>query len=135
MGRTRPKTKKVKPVITENTAESAAPPSVPALLEKAQELIVRCEYELAGRFASRVLEREPGNVEAQEILGVVQLETGELEAAKQVRLSSCTVPSVLSSDYHPHAFVDIPITHTPKPRCPICPAPFCPSIPGPIERR
>ncbi|KAJ8461797.1 hypothetical protein ONZ51_g11309 [Trametes cubensis] len=87
MGRTRPKTKKVKPVITENTAESAAPPSVPALLEKAQELIVRCECELAGRFASRVLEREPGNVEAKEILGVVQLETGELEAAKQTFLS------------------------------------------------
>ncbi|KAI9060656.1 TPR-like protein [Trametes sanguinea] len=83
MGRTRPKTKKVKQLVTENTAESAAPPSVPALLEKAQELIVQCNYELAGRFAQRVLEREPANIEAKEMLGVVQLETGELEAAKE----------------------------------------------------
>ncbi|KAI0359859.1 TPR-like protein [Trametes cingulata] len=83
MGRTRPKTRKVKPLITENTVEAAVPPSVPALLEKAQELIVQCEYELAGRFARRVLEREPGNVEAKEMLGVTQLETGELDAAKE----------------------------------------------------
>ncbi|KAI0635934.1 hypothetical protein C8Q77DRAFT_1100465 [Trametes polyzona] len=83
MGRTRPKTRKAKQLVTENTAEMAAPPSVPALLEKAQELIVRCEYELANRFARRVLEREPRNVEAKEILGVTQLETGELDAAKE----------------------------------------------------
>ncbi|CDO73722.1 hypothetical protein BN946_scf185015.g50 [Trametes cinnabarina] len=83
MGRTRTKTKKVKPLVTEDMAESAAPPSVSALLEKAQELIVQCNYELAGRFAQRVLEREPANVEAKEMLGVVQLETGELDAAKE----------------------------------------------------
>ncbi|RPD60083.1 TPR-like protein [Lentinus tigrinus ALCF2SS1-7] len=88
MGRTRPKTRKIKPVVTANTAEeSASAPSVPALLEKAQSLIVQCDYELAGRFARRVLEREPGNVEAKEMLGVTQLETGELDAARKTFLS------------------------------------------------
>ncbi|KAI0707353.1 TPR-like protein [Earliella scabrosa] len=84
MGRTRPKTRKIKPVVTQNTAEEPPPPPpISALLEKAQALIVQCDYDLAGRFARRVLEREPDNVEAKEMLGVVQLETGELLAAKE----------------------------------------------------
>ncbi len=87
MGRTRPKTRKIKPITTSNSAEEPAPPpSIPALLEKAQVLIAQCDYDLAGRFARRILEREPQNVEAKEILGVSQLETGELLAAKEVRL-------------------------------------------------
>ncbi|RDX57294.1 TPR-like protein [Lentinus brumalis] len=88
MGRTRPKTRKIKPILTENTAEE--PPSAPstsALLEKAQALIAQCDYELAGRFALRILEREPGNAEAKEMLGVTQLELGELDAAKETFLS------------------------------------------------
>ena len=86
MGRTRPRTRKIKPVVTENTAEDPPPqPSISALLERAQALIVQCDYDLAGRFARRILEREAGHVEAKEILGVSQLETGELFAAKEVR--------------------------------------------------
>jgi tetratricopeptide (TPR) repeat protein len=57
------------------------------LLEKAQELIVQCDYDLAGKFVQRVLKRAPDNVEGKEILGVVQLETGHLDAAKQTFLS------------------------------------------------
>nr|VWO96198.1 Myo-inositol-2-dehydrogenase [Ganoderma boninense] len=88
MGRTRPKTKKIKPLVTENSSDGpAAAPSISSLLEKAQTLIVQCDYELAGRFARRVLEREPGNVEAKEMLGVTQLETGEIFAAKETFLS------------------------------------------------
>ncbi|PIL35578.1 hypothetical protein GSI_02306 [Ganoderma sinense ZZ0214-1] len=84
MGRTRPKAKKIKPLVTENSSDGpAAAPSIPSLLEKAQTLIVQCDYELAGRFARRVLEREPGNVEAKEMLGVTQLETGKIFAAKE----------------------------------------------------
>ncbi|KAH9945181.1 uncharacterized protein BXZ73DRAFT_73368 [Epithele typhae] len=85
MGRTRPKSRKAKPPATETAAAaaSAPSPSVPALLEKAQELIVQCDYELAARFAQRVLEREPANAEAKEALGVAQLEMGELLAAKE----------------------------------------------------
>ncbi|KAJ7639872.1 hypothetical protein DFH06DRAFT_1001372 [Mycena polygramma] len=61
---------------------SSAPPSIPALLEKAQTLIVQCDYELAQRFVTRVLEQQPSNAEAKEMLGVVQLEMGEIDAAR-----------------------------------------------------
>ncbi|KAJ7035086.1 hypothetical protein C8F04DRAFT_1210500 [Mycena alexandri] len=57
-------------------------PSIPALLEKAQSLIVQCDYELAQRFITRILEQQPSNAEAKEMLGVVQLEMGEIEAAR-----------------------------------------------------
>lgn len=84
MGRTRPKTRKAKPVVTANTSEAAEPPSISSLLQKAQSLIVQCDYDLAKLFTQRVLEREPKNTEAREMLGVVHLETGEIEAAKKV---------------------------------------------------
>ncbi|KAI0001420.1 hypothetical protein BJV74DRAFT_818500 [Russula compacta] len=90
MGRTRPKTRKVRPPaaeLTETQRESKSEPTIEALLEKAQELIIQCDYDLAGRFAERVLKRAPNNVEGKEILGVVQLETGLLDAAKQTFLS------------------------------------------------
>lgn len=93
MGRTRPKTRKARPPafeLTESQPEKKSEPSIEALLEKAQELIVQCDYNLAGKFVERVLQRAPDNVEGKEILGVVQLETGVLDAAKQVRTQSCT---------------------------------------------
>ena len=89
MGRTRPKTRKARPPapeLAETHRENKSEPTVEALLEKAQELIVQCDYNLAGKFVERVLKRAPDNVEGKEILGVVQLETGLLDAAKQVRL-------------------------------------------------
>jgi len=93
MGRTRPKTRKARPPaieLTESQPEKKSEPSIEALLEKAQELIVQCDYNLAGTFVERVLQRAPDNVEGKEILGMVQLETGVLDAAKQVRTQSCT---------------------------------------------
>jgi len=87
MGRTRPKTRKSKPLITANTLEEIAPPPISSLLEKAQSLIIQCDYDLAQRFVQRVLDREPKNVEAKEMLGVVQLETGDIESAKQTFLT------------------------------------------------
>lgn len=84
MGRTRPKNRKARPPAPELT-ENKSEPTIEALLEKAQELIVQCDYDLAGKFVERVLKRAPDNVEGKEILGVVQLETGHLDAAKQVR--------------------------------------------------
>ena len=91
MGRTRPKTRKARPPapeLAETLRENKSEPTVEALLEKAQELIVQCDYDLAGKFVERVLRRAPDNVEGKEILGVVQLETGLLDAAKQVRFTS-----------------------------------------------
>ena len=96
MGRTRPKSRKAHPApaAPANTAENASP-SVPALLEKAQSLIVQCDYELAGRFVKRILQRESTNAVAKEMLGVIQLEIGELLDAKKVRLLSCLTIAVL----------------------------------------
>ena len=88
MGRTRPKNRKARPPIddlAERHEEKGSGPTVEALLEKTQELIVQCDYNLAGRFLDRVLKRAPDNAEAKEMLGVVQLETGLLDAAKLVR--------------------------------------------------
>ncbi|KAH9039695.1 hypothetical protein EDB84DRAFT_1477585 [Lactarius hengduanensis] len=90
MGRTRTKNRKARPPIddlAERQGEKKSEPTIEALLEKAQELIVQCDYDLAGRFIDRVLKRAPDNAEAKEMLGVVQLETGLLDAAKQTFLS------------------------------------------------
>lgn len=87
MGRTRPNAKKASVIAVKDVGsapDTKALPSSPALLEKAQSLIVQCDYELAGLFIRRVLDREPNNAQAKEMLGVVQLEIGELELAKAV---------------------------------------------------
>ncbi|KAJ3480648.1 hypothetical protein NLI96_g8193 [Meripilus lineatus] len=83
MGRMRTKTRKGKPVVTKNTSEELQPPSIASLYQKAQSLVVQGDYDLALRFAQRILEREPRNVETRELLGVVQLETGDLDSARQ----------------------------------------------------
>jgi tetratricopeptide (TPR) repeat protein len=87
MGRIRAKSKKAALAADAPAAPKSAP-TIPALLEKAQGLIVQCNYELAQQFAQRVLEREPRHADAREMVGVCQLETGALDEAKQVR--ECT---------------------------------------------
>ena len=91
MGRTRTKQKK-SPYITDSSGDVAikSEPPIEALLGKAQDLLVQCDFELAGRFVDRVLQRSPHHAEAKEILGVIQLETGDLEGARQVRDLVCT---------------------------------------------
>lgn len=85
MGRTRPKKQSIiKPTEPVQPTPSKKRPSISSLLEKAQTLIVQCDYELALKFVRRILEQQPGNVEAKEMLGVALLETGDLEGAKQV---------------------------------------------------
>ncbi|KAL1690619.1 hypothetical protein GGG16DRAFT_113943 [Schizophyllum commune] len=85
MGRTQLKTKLRRKVFVEETQQPAAPaPTVEALLEKAQTLIVQCDYELARKFIQRALEQRPDNALAKEMLGVSHLELGELEQAKQI---------------------------------------------------
>ncbi len=87
MGRTRTKNKKLHSKATDSSANNVSEkngPSVSVLLEKAQSLMVQCDYELALRFLRRVIEKDPKNIEAKEILGIALLETGEVEAAKDV---------------------------------------------------
>lgn len=89
MGRTRTKSRKAQaagavPGTTTKSESTQQSPPIPALLEKAQTLIVQCDYGLAERFVQRILEREPTHAAAREMLGVIHLETGELDLAKQV---------------------------------------------------
>jgi Flp pilus assembly protein TadD len=90
MGRTRTKSKKPllsvdkAPTVTSTKSE----PSITSLLEKVQALIVQCNYELALKFAKRIVDREPKHAEAREMFGVCLLEMGELDGAIEVRRSS-----------------------------------------------
>lgn len=87
MGRTRTK-KKATSKATDppiQHAATGAAPSIDSLIEKAQALIIQCDYELAERFVQRILEQHPTNATAKEMLGVVQLETGQIFEAKEVK--------------------------------------------------
>ncbi|TFK40383.1 hypothetical protein BDQ12DRAFT_697745 [Crucibulum laeve] len=90
MGRTRPKkkaaSKATEPPIQHTQSPSKAP-AIDSLLEKTQELIVQCDYELALRFVRRILDQQPANAAAKEMLGVALLETGEIEDAREAFLS------------------------------------------------
>lgn len=81
MGRTRVKTRKA----TASSTGVKEEPSVEALLSKAQTLVTQCDYDLAQKFTLRILERVPNHIDAKELLGVIQLERGDLEEAKDVR--------------------------------------------------
>ncbi|KAJ7158752.1 hypothetical protein C8R46DRAFT_1290825 [Mycena filopes] len=82
MTRTKTKKKSTARVPEPTSTPLSTAPSIPALIEKAQSLIVQCDYELAQRFITRILEQQPSNAQAKEMLGVAQLEMGEIEAAK-----------------------------------------------------
>lgn len=86
MGRTKPKSK-LHTKATDPPRQHASPakqPSISSLIEKAQSLIVQCDYELAVQFVRRVLEQDPKNAEAKEMLGVSLLEIGEIDEARTV---------------------------------------------------
>lgn len=87
MGRIRTKTKKTVPVVSsasDTPSKSTSTPTIPALLEKAQELIIQCDYGLARLFIKRVLDREPAHVDAREMMGIILLEMGEINDARSV---------------------------------------------------
>jgi Flp pilus assembly protein TadD len=95
MGRTRNKKKAIskatEPPIQHTTSTTSKSPSITSLVEKAQSLIEQCDYELAHRFIRRILEQQPANVESKEMLGVVLLEIGEIQGAKEVRRVVMTI--------------------------------------------
>jgi tetratricopeptide (TPR) repeat protein len=62
------------------------------LLSKARSLVSQCDYELGVKFIERVLHRRPDHVEARELLGVIQVEVGEVDLARQT-FSSLIPPS------------------------------------------
>jgi hypothetical protein len=67
-------------------------PNVPTLLQKAQTLISQCDYPLALRFIQRVLEIDQSNLEAQELKGIAEIESGDVDCAKLVRGSWFVYP-------------------------------------------
>ncbi|KAI5119440.1 hypothetical protein M0805_008379 [Coniferiporia weirii] len=79
MGRTRVKNKKA---AASSTTEKETP-SLDSLFAKAQLLVTQCDYDLAQKFALRILERAPERADAKELLGVTQLEKGELDDARR----------------------------------------------------
>lgn len=86
MGRTRTKSKHVRPQTCNqsSSASSSTTPSVSALISKAQSIIEQCDYDLANQFIQRILQKSPNSVEAREMLGVVQIETGLVQEARKV---------------------------------------------------
>ncbi len=93
MGRTKAKKLARASRVAEQSDPPKKTPSIPELLEKTQALIIQCDYPLAHKFASRILELQPANAEAKEMLGVALLEMGELDTAKQAFLSLVAQPS------------------------------------------
>ncbi|CCO36965.1 UPF0661 TPR repeat-containing protein [Rhizoctonia solani AG-1 IB] len=97
MGRTRTKKAKQAKPTTAHAPSSQPEPTIESLFEKAQELLIQCNYDLAHRFVQRILDRDPTNIEAREMSAVVDLERGEIENARQIFLTlvppSSTAPS------------------------------------------
>lgn len=93
MGRTRTKAKKSAPVVTNSlqSTSNSATPAISALLEKAQDLIIQYDFPLAHKFIERVLARDDGSLneknQAKEMMGVVLLETGEVDKAREASRS------------------------------------------------
>ncbi|EGN99228.1 hypothetical protein SERLA73DRAFT_182119 [Serpula lacrymans var. lacrymans S7.3] len=101
MGRIRTKSKRTIPTVTNAPASTPLTattqvPSIQSLLSKAQELIVQCDYDLARKFIQRVLVRDGDGAagasktdrsQAREMLGVVLLELGEVDKARETFLA------------------------------------------------
>ncbi|KAM6504523.1 hypothetical protein JOM56_001466 [Amanita muscaria] len=83
-------------IVSKTSNQQAKSPSIPALLEKAQSLVVQCDYDLALRFARRILEIQPGHAEATEIAGIFLLETGNTDGAKEFP----PIPDHPTPNYH-----------------------------------
>lgn len=57
------------------------------LLDKADEYINSCDYDLARKFCRRALDAEQNNTRALETLGFVELQSGDYEQARHVFFS------------------------------------------------
>ncbi|KAL7416715.1 hypothetical protein BDY24DRAFT_378030 [Mrakia frigida] len=82
-----------------NASASTSQPPVEELLGKAHTLLAQQDYELASRFLARILTTEPSNIEARELLGVCDLELGNVEEARNHFLHLVSTSSDLSSPY------------------------------------
>lgn len=89
MGRTKAKKLLRSSTTTQRTIEvsptpTKAAPSPSSLFDKTLQLVSQCNYDLALKFLRRILEQDANFTNARELLGEVQLELGDIDAAKQV---------------------------------------------------
>ncbi|KZV95855.1 TPR-like protein [Exidia glandulosa HHB12029] len=78
-------------------SSSASLPTVPKLFAKAQGLVVQGDFDLARQFLDRILQQDPSHIEAYELLGIVQLELGDLDAARSTFLHLLEMPNTPAS--------------------------------------
>ena len=71
--------------------------SATQLLDKADEYINSCNYELARKFCQRVFDVEQDNIRALETLGFVELQSGDYEQARLVFFSCGIISALLMS--------------------------------------
>ena len=138
MGRTRTRSKNQRHISTKTTttesssSSSTTTPSVPALISKAQSIIEQCDYDLANQFIQRILQISPKNVEAKEMLGVVQLELGQVQEARKVSPKPFASVSLLS--WYVWCYTDLRILGTTTPGCSIFTHPHAVLTPSSVER-
>ncbi|KIO16272.1 hypothetical protein M407DRAFT_34073 [Tulasnella calospora MUT 4182] len=103
MGRTRTKKaqRALKSTVVSTTPTVVPQPAIESLVEKTQILLAQCNYELAHKFIKRILERDSTHVEGREMLGLVELENGNIEAAKAVFVT--LIPPSLTAPTPPSA--------------------------------
>jgi Flp pilus assembly protein TadD len=56
--------------------------------DKAHTLLAQSNFDLAKKFLERALVLEPTNLEARELLGIAELEEGDAEKGRAVRVQS-----------------------------------------------
>ncbi|KAF8340566.1 TPR-like protein [Cantharellus anzutake] len=105
MGRSRnaPSKKGIRGKNSETTRSlQKAPPSIPDLLGSAQSLMDQMNFESARRFVDRILERDPANSKGREMLGLIEIEDGNIDAARKA-FSSLIPPSPTSPSPPPYS--------------------------------
>ena len=93
MGRTRAKKRLHTTRAEAQSVKNSEVPSIPALIEKTKSLLNESNYELAEKFAKRILERSPDHVEGRELLGLIELDSGNIKEASEVRCFFCVLSS------------------------------------------
>lgn len=75
-------------------------PTVPGLLVKAQSAMGEMELELARNFVEQILALEPNHFEAREMLGIIEAEEGNTDAARAVSRSMPSSSSLHLASLH-----------------------------------
>ncbi|WWD21239.1 hypothetical protein CI109_105723 [Kwoniella shandongensis] len=75
-----------------------------SLIDKAHTLLAQSNFELAIKFLERALEVEPSNLEARELLGVAELEGGDVDSGRE-HLLHLLPPHTSEPPSHPSPYL------------------------------